>query len=174
MRPAVIAVERHFELVGGFVVIEAGVMMQAGKEPSAEQRVEARVGISSRDIDAVVNLPIGLPFHRDPMRRVFRRHAEHFRHMRWTDVLEADEANTGDAETIHQVRPKWGRKLPRENDGINPPIGENAPVDHAVYGRYLHHAASSVPTLLFIKRQLAHPARGFGGAYPSTLSYTRT
>lgn len=88
------------------VNVEARVVMLAGKRASPEKHTEARVGVATRDVDAVSPLPVGLPLHRESVRSAFTGDANGAGKAARPEFGEADQADAGDREALRRVDAK--------------------------------------------------------------------
>src|SRR5258708_19688686 len=95
-------------------------MMNAGKQPAANENVEMRRGIAPGDVDAFPMLAVLFPFHGDAVSRVLRRETEGGGQRSRADLLQANETDARDSHAMHEFSSKWPRQTPLDIAGPTP------------------------------------------------------
>ena len=92
-----------------FSHMKAGMMMDAGKQPSTNEGVELRRGVPPGNIDAFSIVAMPFPFHRDAVSCIFRRETEQGGQCPWADLFQADETDACYSQSMDAFWPKWVR-----------------------------------------------------------------
>src|SRR4051794_6562179 len=97
-RDAVVAAEIDAELAVVLLDVEMRVVVDAGEDAAAGQDVEARGTVAPRDVDALAGGAVWvIPLHGDAVGGVFGAEAEESGEATRADLLQADQADAGDA-----------------------------------------------------------------------------
>ena len=139
---AVVAIERHAQLLGAFGNFEPAMMVHAGKDAPARQGVQTRIGVASSHEHPLLRHASVVPLHGGAMGGVLRRNAQPRRQPARANPLQANQANAGQANAAHQLGPERRRQRAREHVGVNLVIHQNAAIDHARDDGELHDTTS--------------------------------
>ena len=105
-RATIITAQGDIEMVVGLGNGERSMLMLAGKHPPADECVEARIGIATRDVDAFVRTAACIPFDCDSMGGIFRAKPQTSRQPARSDTRKPNEADAGNGVAVHEFRPK--------------------------------------------------------------------
>jgi hypothetical protein len=133
-------IARHMNGEGLIVFshVKACMMMDAGKEPSTNEGVELRRGVSPGNIDPFSMLAMLLPLHRDAVSGILRRETEQRGQRSGAELLEANETDACYSQSMDAFWPKWGRQESLEIVGINTVIHEETPIYDTFKGGNIH------------------------------------
>ena len=92
-----------------FCYLKARMMMDAGKQPSTNEGVELRRGVSPGNIDSFSILAMLFPLHSDAVSRIFRRETERSGQRSWADLFQANEADACYSHAMDAVLAEMGQ-----------------------------------------------------------------
>src|SRR5260370_39024049 len=93
-------------------------MMNAGKQPTANEHVEMRRGIAPGDIDTFPMLAVLFPLHRDAVSRILRRETKSGGQRSWANLLQANETDARDSPAMDEFWSKWAKQEPLGIGGL--------------------------------------------------------
>lgn len=114
-------------------------LVDAWEEPSSEQLHHPGRRVSKRNVNAFAILPVGVtPDDSDPVGCVFARKSERSRHERRSNLLETNQADSGDRMVALEFGPQPIRQLPGDDLGVCAKVDQHAALDHPVNRRKEH------------------------------------
>src|SRR5260370_35540872 len=134
----IIAGDLNGESIFLFYDLKAGMMMDSGKEPSTNEGVELRRGVTPGNIHPFSICAVLFPLHRNAVSRVLRRETEQAWQRAWSHLFEANEADAGYTHPMNALRSKWSWQKPLEIVGLHTVIQEETPINSACKGRNIH------------------------------------
>jgi hypothetical protein len=121
-------------LVGG----EAGSVVFSREKPAADDDVDQRGGVPSRDVHAGRHAVRGVPRNRHAVRGVLAPPADPRRRPTGTEVAQPDEADAGHREAAVELRAEGCREQRRHHVRVDAVVHEQSPLDLAVQLRGPH------------------------------------
>src|SRR5688572_24616735 len=113
--------------------------MLTRKHAAARPMVESRAGVAPHDVDALANCAVGAsPFHCDSLSSIFAGEPECGVEPQGPNLLQANQANSGQCEVAIELGPEWRRQMSCEHGGIDPVIDEDAAANEAANGGQSH------------------------------------
>src|SRR5262249_29726452 len=114
------------------------MVVNAGEEPPACQGVEPGVGVTPADVDPFAHGAVEVPLDGGAMSGVLGGDAEPGWAERRPDLLQPDQANPYQTDTMNDLGSKGSRQEGRQDDRINMEVDQNPPIDDAANDWYLH------------------------------------
>jgi hypothetical protein len=114
------------------------MMMDAGKQPSANEDVELRGGVSPGNIHSFSIFAVLFPLHRDAVSCILRREAERGWQHSWAELFQANETDACYSHSVDAFWSKWARQESLEIVGIDTIIHQKTPINGAFEGRNIH------------------------------------
>src|SRR5262245_30806087 len=127
-------------------------MMLARKDAAANECVEARIGIATRNVDTVVGAAVSVPLDRDPMRGNLRAKTQSDGETMRSNDGEANEADAGNGVSARELRPKGWRQDLAYRSRIDAIVHQQAAFDHTVEGRHSHNPLRAVRPISKLNR----------------------
>ena len=107
-------------------------MVDAGEQPSADEGVEARIGVAPVDVNPLAHGPGLFPRDGNAVRRVFRRYAQHAGHPPRPHLAQPDQADAGHAVPLDELGAERLRQERPQAVRVDAIVREDAPVDDAL------------------------------------------
>src|SRR5262245_40776625 len=91
-------------------------LMLARKQPAACQMVHERPGVAAGDVDTLMSAVLVLPDDGDAVSGILARQSQRRWKSRWPDVLQTNQAHSGDGTAFVQFRREWRRQQTPHDD----------------------------------------------------------
>lgn len=108
--------------------------MNPGEEATARQGVEPRVRMPSGNKDPLSSSGIIFPFNGDPMGGILAGDPLQARQVFRTNLFQADQADSGNSESLHQLGPEVGGQDGFHHIWGNPVVEQNPAPDDSAEG----------------------------------------
>src|SRR5262245_23122948 len=106
----VVTAQCDSEAVAGFRDSKHASPMHSRKNPSADEHIHARIGITTWDVDAFVGAAVRVPFYRNAMGGVLRAKSQSSGKIARPNVRKANQTDAGDGVSVDEFRPKGRRQ----------------------------------------------------------------
>src|ERR1051326_107635 len=119
--------------------VEIGIVVFAGKKPPADKMIKHGIGVAARDEDAFLGLAVFvLPVNGDAMGCVFAGDADKAGKTNGPDLLEPDEADSGDGRAGMELGTEFVRELALNDFGCDAKVEQDAAANEAFDARKFH------------------------------------
>lgn len=106
--------------------VEARLVVLTREDPPAGHEYERRVGVAARDVNAALAAALpACPLNSHPVGCVLTRYTDLRGCCERADLLQADQADSGDRLSIHELRLEPRREVARHHSGIDAKVDEN-------------------------------------------------
>ena len=110
-------------------------MMFAGKDAPAKKMVKLRVCVSAGNKNSFARYAAIVPQHGHAMSGILATQSDALRHKPRPDMLQTNQTDAGDGETLVQLRSEARGQLQLHNFRFNAEVGEDSPADYTLNNR---------------------------------------
>ena len=117
---------------------EGRVVVNTWKQSAANQGLQSRRGVTSRNVDAFLNSVATAPFDGDSVRSIFGGKPDERRNKPRSNLPKANQTDSADCPTVDQCRTKRRGQEALHYLRLYPVVDQNSPVNQTSNDGYSH------------------------------------